>query len=151
MEYKMYCVVEKHLSPIQKAIQAAHAIVEYQLEYGHTEEYRHWAEYDKTIVVLDGGCAPEMEITFSALTKARVDHACFMEPDLNNIITAEAILVDERVWNYEKYGRNYEDYNLRAANDPDMPNWNRDEWINWVGGENAAVVKAWLSSLRISQ
>ena len=144
MEYKMYCVVEKHLSPIQKAIQAAHAIVEYQLEYGDTEEYKHWANYDKTIVVLDGGCAPEMEMTFSALTKARVDHACFMEPDLNNIITAEAVLVDERVWNYE-------DYNLRAANDPNMPKWNRDEWINWVGGENAAVVKAWLSSLRISQ
>ena len=151
MEYKMYCVVEKHLSPIQKAIQAAHAIVEYQLEYGHTDEYKHWAQYDKTIVVLDGGSAPEMVQTFSNLTKARVDCACFMEPDLNNMITAEAILVDERVWNYEKYGRNYEEYNLRAINDPDMPKLSREEWINWIGGETAAVVKAWLSSLRISQ
>lgn len=146
----MYCIVEKHLSPIQKGIQAAHAIVEYQLQYGHTEEYKHWANYDKTIVILDGGCVPEMELIFSTLTDTRVDHAYFTEPDLNNMITAEAMLVDERVWNYEKYGQNYEDYYLRAANNPDMPKWRKDEWVNWVGGKTAADVKVWLSSLRVA-
>lgn len=34
--YRMYCLAERHLSSIQKAIQSAHAVVEYSLKYGDT-------------------------------------------------------------------------------------------------------------------
>ena len=32
-----------------------------------------------------------------------IDHAVFVEPDLNNALTAVCFLADERVFDYEKY------------------------------------------------
>lgn len=47
--YRMYCFVERHLSSIDKGIQAAHSIVEYSKEYGNYPSYYWWANYDKLL------------------------------------------------------------------------------------------------------
>lgn len=94
----MYCLVLKQLSPIQKGIQAAHAIVEYGTEYGNTPEYGKWAETDKDIIVLDGGTSPQMEDIVTDLEICSVKFAVFHEPDLNGLLTAVCFITDEIVF-----------------------------------------------------
>ena len=110
MQYRMYCLSERHLSIAQKTIQAAHAIVEYSLKYGDTEEYKRWAEYDKTIIVLDGGTTQEMVEDIRKLSEIRHNYEFFAEPDMGNFVTSIAFLADERVFDYDKYGRNFEEW-----------------------------------------
>ena len=170
MEYRMYCLAERHLSIAQKTIQAAHAIVEYSLEYGDTEEYKHWAEFDKTIIVLDGGNSGEMREDIIKLTDIKHNYEIFQEPDMDNFVTCIAFLADERVFNYETYGRNFEEWrNLkilegersRMHTDPvtgittmhdiyTMPP-TYPEWINLIGGENQEVLKNIVSNKRLAQ
>ena len=102
-EYRMYCFVLRQLSPIQKGIQTAHAIVEYANRYGKTEEYKTWARSHKTIIMLDGGVVRElMEITDS-LKERKIRYSVFKEEDLGNIMTCISVLVDERVFDEEDY------------------------------------------------
>ena len=42
MEYRMYVLVLKQLSGIDKGIQAAHACLEYALKYGETNDYKNY-------------------------------------------------------------------------------------------------------------
>lgn len=169
MEYRMYCLAERHLSIAQKTIQAAHAIVEYALKYGSTEEYKHWAEYDKTIIVLDGGNSIDMKNDIATLTDIKHNYEIFMEPDMDNFVTCIAFLADERVFDYETYGRNFEEYckiqdinningefdNKHLYNIYKTMLMNKDEkhlqWIEILGGEDQAKLKEIISTKRLAQ
>ena len=59
MEFRMYVLVLKQLSGIDKGIQAAHACLEYALKYGETNDYRNYINNDKTIIVLNGGTSSD--------------------------------------------------------------------------------------------
>ena len=87
----MYCLAERHLSPIQKAIQSAHAIVEYSLSYGDTDEYKNWAEYDKTIVILDGGNSIDLDEIKKQLIIADYPFETFCEPDMNHLMMRQEV------------------------------------------------------------
>ena len=170
MEYRMYCLAERHLSIAQKTIQAAHAIVEYSLKFGDTEEYKHWAKYDKTIIVLDGGNTPDMKDDIVKLTDIAYNYEIFMEPDMDNFVTCIAFLADERVFDYEKYGRNFEEWRNLKILENDRSQMHTDpvtgvttmnavyimpptypEWINLIGGEKQEKVKEIISSKRLAQ
>lgn len=113
----MYFLTMYNISDKQKGIQSLHAVVEYGLQYFNTPEYQHWARHNKTVIVLDGGTSNltgtnfydlvqdigSMEQHISTLKKNGIDLAYFNEPDLNNSTSAVAFLVDEKVWNREKY------------------------------------------------
>lgn len=115
LEYRMYGLVPYNLSPIQQGIQFGHAVVEYGLLYGrgHTDSpYFQWAINDKTFIILNGGTTnPKKNSKFyGTLNQARdvlrdmkVQYESFYEPDLGDQLTALVFLVDERVWNTEKY------------------------------------------------
>ena len=170
MQYRMYCLSERHLSIAQKTIQAAHAIVEYSLKYGDTEEYKRWAEYDKTIIVLDGGTTQEMVEDIRKLSEIRHNYEIFAEPDMGNFITSIAFLADERVSDYDKYGRNFEEWrNLKilesdrqqSYTDPEtgitrmntvyiMPP-TYPEWVELIGGEKQEKLKEIISTKRLAQ
>lgn len=170
MQYRMYCLSERHLSIAQKTIQAAHAIVEYSLKYGDTEEYKRWAEYDKTIIVLDGGTTQEMVEDIRKLSEIRHNYEIFAEPDMGNFITSIAFLADERVFDYDKYGRNFEEWrNLKilesdrqqSYTDPEtgitrmntvyiMPP-TYPEWVELIGGEKQEKLKEIISTKRLAQ
>lgn len=147
LRQRMYHLVLYSLSPIQKGIQAYHAGVEYMLKYGDTEEYKQWSEIDKTVIILDGGTSNKegrsaydniavssnfgtMEKHHQTLHENKIPFACFFEPDLNNSTTAIAFLVDEKVWDKEKYP------------DPLIPtDYDKDyalsQLTSWYGGETA--------------
>lgn len=102
LKYRMYCLVLKQLNPIQKGIQAAHSIVEYGNEFFDDRTYVEWCINNKTIIMLDGGTAPEMKSLLDSLQDTTLNFAYFKEPDLNNIVTSICFIADEYVYD-DKY------------------------------------------------
>lgn len=149
MEYRMYCLAERHLSSIQKAIQSAHAIVEYSSQYGNDEEYKQWARNDKTIIILDGGTLPEMQLTDDLLNLSGIRYATFAEPDMGNMLTAICFLADERVWDYGRFGRSYKDFECISFAQDDVC-VTEEDWVKSIGGEGNRIKKDIVSSLKIA-
>lgn len=80
------------------------------------ENFKFWADRDKTFIILNGGTTNNKQIEpgvhewkgslnnhLHSLFLNDVKVACFSEPDLGDQLTAVVFLVDERVWNKEKY------------------------------------------------
>jgi len=111
LEYRMYGFVPYNISPIQQGIQFGHAVVEYSLSNKSLyHKYIKWATEDKTFIILNGGTTNNTEGSFGTMNMLEIDlnvwkipYASFNEPDLGDQLTALVFLVDERVWNYEKY------------------------------------------------
>ena len=120
VKYRMYGLVPYNISPIQQGIQFGHAVVEYGLEYGHKSDdpYLQWARNDKTFIILNGGTTNRNEEHWGTLNQSvlelgrlRVQYTTFYEPDLGDQLTAIVFLVDDRVWDKEKYP----EYDLNIA------------------------------------
>ncbi len=129
LEKRMYFFVPYNISPIQQAIQAGHAALEYARLNSHTWLFKDFAENHKTWIILNGGTtnnhlveggnefqgdlnnlkieiiqhnfSHRMSSTPSA--ERTVEWADFYEPDLNDAMTAICFIADERVYNYEDY------------------------------------------------
>jgi len=102
-EQRMYCVSPRHLSGIQKGIQSAHAIIEYSNFYKNNEDYIQWTKKDKTLILLEINSTDELKKLHLNLINLNYPVHLFLEPDINDSITAIAFLLDEEVWNSEKY------------------------------------------------
>ena len=119
-KYRMYGIVPYNISPIQQGIQFGHAVVEYQLSFGHTEEYKRWATKDKTFVILNGGTTSTKtmtdidgnEIPVGTLNRyvkqiqsygIRYATTTFHEEDLGDQLTAVVFLLSDRIWDVETY------------------------------------------------
>lgn len=144
----MYCLVLRHLSPIQKGIQSAHAIVEYGNLYRNTATYQRWAFYDKTIVMLDVHSYTDLMNVTSTFFEQGWLYVSFAEEDLNNIPTAVCFLADERIYDYETYGRSYEDHERQMKENGHTADYGG--WLDMIGGESAEKVKEIVSNLRIA-
>lgn len=119
-ELRMYFFVPYNISPIQQAIQAGHAALEYAHTFGLTEEFQEFMKF-KTWIILNGGTTNSTrelgtgvaEGTLNQigdeLLKNKIRFTYFEEPDLNNALTALCFIVDERVFNFDDY--------------PDFVNW----------------------------
>lgn len=125
-ELRMYFLTMYNISPIQQGIQCLHAVVEYFLKHWKDKEFWRWALKYKTVIILNGGTSNDgmlsnkafvptlgsMEQHFKTLKDNKIKCTCFNEPDLNYSMSAIAFLVDERVFNKEKY--------------PDFSSWAND-------------------------
>lgn len=109
-KYRMYCFVERHLSPIDKGIQAAHSIVEYSNQYCNNVDYTIWSYSDKTMVLLNGGTVNDLCDICKKLNDYSINYSLFKEQDLGNVITAVAVLVDDRSFNNVKQDGWKEEY-----------------------------------------
>ena len=116
LELRMYGLVPYSLSPIQQGIQFGHAVQEYNnmMEYGESLSERiqfdKWRKEDKTFIILNGGTTNNNPERFGTLNKhmvtledMEIKFATFREPDLGDQLTAVVFLVDEYVFNREKY------------------------------------------------
>jgi hypothetical protein len=124
LKWRMYFFVPYNISPIQQAIQAGHAALEYACTYGDTKEFKSFIENDKTWIILNGGTTNSKtlglneETAFTGmrnipigtlnqilrdLTLNKIQRTYFVEPDLNDAITAVCFLADERVWDFETH------------------------------------------------
>lgn len=107
LKYRMYGFVPYQLSGIQAGIQFGHAVVEYQQKHDD-QQYKKWAKKDKVFVVLNGGTTNNSEQStmtdvVNQLKINKIKFSIFHEPDLNNALSGIALLVDERVFDKEKY------------------------------------------------
>ena len=129
LELRMYFFVPYNISPIQQAIQAGHAAVDYAFRYGDSEEFKLFAQVFKTWIILNGGTTNErrdfdgivmgsLNQIADALAGNDIQFSFFQEPDLNDALTAVCFIVDERVFNKEDYP-DFVDYILNIKMYPD--------------------------------
>lgn len=121
LAYRMYFFVPYNISPIQQAIQAGHAALEYAMKYHNTKnhDFLDFMKNDKTWIILNGGTTNKKRdfngIVVGSLNQIGDDllandikFSYFEEPDLNDALTAVCFLADERVWDYENYPEFYD-------------------------------------------
>ncbi|MFA5153713.1 MAG: hypothetical protein WC554_14225 [Clostridia bacterium] len=123
LKQRLYFFVPYNLSPIQQAIQAGHAALEYAYEYGNNKDYLNFIKNDKTWIILNGGTtnrgyetSPEGKLQLKGslnrihydLYMNKINCQIFSEQDLNDAITSVCFLADERVWDYETYPEFYD-------------------------------------------
>lgn len=156
LEYRMYALSLRQLSPINKGVQNTHACLEYANKYHSTPEYRRYIEVDKTLIMLDAGTSQDMLNLVDILSKNEINHTPFKEPDLYDIITSVALLVDERVWNSNKYIHSFDEYynhimqfyntDLQMCDEP--PTY--EDWLSYIGGPKNEVLISLLAGKRLS-
>lgn len=167
LEQRMYVFVERHLSPIDKGIQSAHAVVEYSNKFSKNENYYQWAFYDKTLILLNGGVVSDLVDLTKTLYENEIPFSSFNEIDMNNMLTSVAVLIDERVFNKDEYPdfdiwRN-DKYPVRPMHcmavignfdhDPNDYTYNEHykEWTEDVmGGEKNVVLRKIINSKRLA-
>jgi len=86
-EMKMFVLVRKDLSNIQKAVQAGHAVAEFLLKFPYKNQYN-WN--NETLVYLAVKDKNELSWWEHKLHKKSIAHISFKEPDLNDEPTALA-------------------------------------------------------------
>lgn len=177
LTYKTYVFVEKHLSPIDKGIQASHAVIEFYNEaklwnkIKENSNFDRWAHFDKTLILLDGGSVNNLDEIDEILSENLIHHGSFREPDMDNILTAIAVVVDERVFNRKEYP-DYQDWLIKEkkmyfANSEDfyyyfdISNCNftnnnihkslYKEWVEFVGGKENVVLRELINNRKLAR
>ena len=119
LEKRMYFFVPYNISPIQQAIQAGHAALEYARKYKDDEEFIDFADNWKTWIILNGGTTNSKR-DFDGVSNGSLNQLAdqlslgdgiadgikisyFKEPDLEDALTAVCFIVNEKVFNYEDY------------------------------------------------
>jgi hypothetical protein len=156
LELRMYGLVPYNISPIQQGIQFGHAVVEYgrlcQDLKNHEAHYKDWADNWKTFIILNGGTTNtnfsmddglpfgSMNRHLLALREMGIIFATFHECDLGDQLTAIVFIVDERIFNKNKYP------------DP-QPFASADEqllFMESIGGENNYKLREFLKQFRLA-
>lgn len=149
--YRMYCFVERHLSPLDKGIQSAHSIVEYGNSYSDTEEYSIWANRDKTIILLNGGTVNELKALESDLTRNGIHRSLFLEEDLNNAMTCISVLVDDRVFDKVKYPDFLSGHSDVMAFMFTLSQEKYNKWLEEIGGEKNRYLRELLGKYHLAR
>jgi hypothetical protein len=171
LELRMYGLVPYNISPIQQAIQFGHAVVEYGQSVKGTEReklYNEWADKWKTFIILNGGTTNDNPLALGSLNQhlatlreSGVYCKEFYEPDLGDQLTAIVFIIDERVFNKEKYP-DFEDFTVAQAlsnlgpvlvegeNDADYYNAIYESWLGLIGGKKNAFLRTFLKNFRLA-
>jgi hypothetical protein len=169
ISWRMYGFVPYNISEIQKGIQFGHAVVEYGLKHHKDDDYKDWAEYHKTFIILNGGTSTTMRQNAITLNEERIKNACFVEPDLNDMLSAVVFLVDSRVYDRENY-LDFYDYCVRIKGRNDLPSKKEfgsdlseltrtakemgtsdyNDWVEYMGGEKNIFLREYLTNFRLA-
>jgi hypothetical protein len=158
-KYRMYGMVNYQLSGIQKGIQFGHAVVEYGITYGNTEEYLKWSKNDKTFIILNGGTTNTRIESLGTLNKIPeilqdlgIRHETFYETDLGDQLTAVVFLVDDRVYDREAWpdyaGHYYADGRTPVAED--FWNWKMKFDKSEKIADKIVYLRTWLKEFRLA-
>ena len=115
LEKRMYFFTNYQLIGIQKGIQCGHAALRYARLYSKdNSEVWDFVDNHETWIILNGDTTNEtrdfdgipegsMNLIADQLQENDIMFSYFIEPDLNNALSALCSLVDERVFNYKDY------------------------------------------------
>lgn len=155
--YRMYIFVERHLSSLDKGIQAAHAIVEYSNKYSNTEEYRKWSLFDKTLILLNGDTVLDLENILQELDENEINYSVFKEKDLNNVPTAIAVIVGDNVYNQEDLNDytchliTEEQNKLLELGQEEFVKYAEEKWLKIMGGNKNKLIFNLLKSKHLAR
>lgn len=161
LQYKMYSFVPYQLKGIQGGIQCLHANQEFnnyfidmllddsgmnETTFRIFEAFNQWRTHDKTFIALNGGTtntAKDVDGNFKGSLNVLLENLKsnsnlvipFYESDLGDQLTAFVFLVDERVWNKEKYP---------------TPITITDEWIESIGGNTNYYLRQTLPKYQLA-
>ena len=173
LELRMYGLVPYNISPIQQGIQFGHAVVDYDQKMKYLGEhkqslniqYNDWADNWKTFIILNGGTTNNKIVDGKylgslnnhkeTLDKIGIFNVGFNETDLGDQLTSVVFIVDERVFNKDKYP-NFRFKEMRQIdfNNPiffdekEKSDWNL--WVESIGGEKNLHLRNFLSSFRLA-
>lgn len=115
LEVRMYFFVPYNISEIAKGIQAGHAALRYARQFSaDNPEVWDFVDNHETWIILNGGTMNEtrdfegiaegtMNQIADDLQKNDIQFSYFLEPDLNNGLSALCFLCDEQVFNKKDY------------------------------------------------
>jgi peptidyl-tRNA hydrolase len=86
---KLFLVVRRDLSPGQQAVQACHALKEFNVM--HPEKDKLWYEMSNTLALLEVNDEPALEKLLEKALWRGVAVSSFREPDRQNELTALAL------------------------------------------------------------
>jgi hypothetical protein len=108
-KYRLYCLTNMYLSSIQKGIQTAHVVGELAKKFGPLNTFQDWAEFDKTIIVLNGGNSHSLAL-FGDILWNQDEFLCaeFCEDlqSLNGALTAVGVVLPEEVYSGKSRNKN---------------------------------------------
>lgn len=93
---KLYLITRKDLSAGSQLAQTCHALA--QFSYDNPQDFRKWVEKSNYIVVLSTENEDSLKDIISKLKDNSLDYSVFIEPDLDNQITALAISPKHSEW-----------------------------------------------------
>jgi len=169
--YRMYGMVPYQFSKTAHVgIQHCHAVVRYGRtvrDLGQAETiYNKWADFDETIIVLNGGTTntnPERLGTLNkhliALKDAGVLVQDFYEPDLGDQLTSIAFMADERVFDRKTYPdfipetlpwgkRKPSDKQVAELEERNKINYTH--WVEKIGGAKNAFLREYLKPIQLA-
>lgn len=179
-KWRMYCLVLKQLSSIDKGIQCAHACTEYTNLYQDTDEFQEFIKESKTLIMLNGGNYNDMMGIKKILEGRNINYSIFYEEDLNNLITSICFLAEDKIWDKNNYLK-YEDFYIIASsistqitlsksnlsNIENLPLYNKiyclfkkynldmnkieNAYIDYIGGENNYIIENIISNKKLAQ
>lgn len=168
----MFFLVPYNISPIQQAIQAGHASLEYAHRFRDVPLFVDFVENHKTWIILNGGTTRHGEdfetmgtlnqIEYRLITSG-IHHSSFREPDLDYALTAVCFIADERVFNWKDYP-SFDDYirdreagefldRLCKISPEELPNvfsYRYSEWLQLIGGKYNAILKEIIKDKRLA-
>jgi len=157
----MYGLVPYNLSPIQQGIQYGHAVVEYAQSNFSKDDYQKWAKNDKTFIILNGGTTNDRRYDGDyigtlnrhkvELSKNGIIYADFHEPDLGDQLTAVVFLVDDRVFDFEKwppYGGKF--YIDGTPEETDFWEWKMKFDESEKVADNIVWMRSWLKNFKLA-
>ena len=158
LKYRMYGLVPYNISPIQQGIQFGHGVVEYLINNMNKPETQYWANDDKTFIILNGGTTNNFEGELGTLNKHLLTLkekgilvSTFSEPDLGNQLTSINFLVDERVWDTEKFPDFFKTKYWGGYTNEDFKSSKEYlEWVQLLGGETNVWLREFLRQFRLA-
>lgn len=101
---RLYSFVNYYLSSLQQGLQTAHIVSELFACHSDNPLLHEWAQYHKTIIILNGGNSESIWNIFQQIADSGVNlpFAVFSEDhqSLNNAITACGILVPHHIYEF---------------------------------------------------
>ena len=92
---KLYILIDKNLDPIYGAVQGGHAVAEWIIEHGQIETkssgLRYHNEWNNEYLIYLKADLEDIQNNYLELYAAKDKETLFLEPDLNNKLTAIAI------------------------------------------------------------
>jgi len=188
-ELRMYYFTIYQLAGMQGGIQSGHSGLRYARKYGNDPQYLDFIDNWETSIVLNGGTTNwrfvdnmyvgDINNIASVLHYANIKYMLFLEPDLNEALSAVCFLVDERVFNKEKYPDFDDWFDPEADKNAKLLEWHNtfdkyhdsefihnlfnewysgdlqrakryDEWVDMIGGEKNVILRELLKDKRLA-